>query len=106
MPVARESSSRLSLSPPIGAKVSEEEFERAADQAEQALGLDGQPRAIVFHEKEGRRHAHVVWSRIDPATMTAINLPHFKRKLTALSRELYLENNWTLPDGLRAGGGN
>ena len=29
------------------------------------LGLDDQPRAIVFHEKDGRRHAHVVWSRID-----------------------------------------
>ena len=95
----------LSLNPPQGAEVGEAVFERAADQAERTLGLDGQPRAIVFHEKEGRRHAHVVWSRIDSATMRAINLPHYKRKLTALSRELFLENEWTLPDGLRAGGG-
>lgn len=95
----------LSMSPPKGVALGEEGFERAADQAEKALGLDGQPRAIVFHEKEGRLHAHVVWSRIDAATMTAVNLPHFKRKLTALSRELYLEHGWSLPEGLRQGGG-
>ncbi len=65
------------------------------------MGLSGQPRAIVFHEKEGRRHAHVVWSRIDYKSMTAINLPHYKRKLNSLSKELYLEHGWELPDGLR-----
>lgn len=95
----------LSLNPPQSEKVSEAEFERAADVAERALGLEGQPRAIVFHEKEGRRHAHVVWSRIDPETMRAINLPHYKRRLSEVSRELYLENGWALPDGLRHDGG-
>lgn len=94
----------LSLNPPV-AEVSEAAFERAADAAERALDLEGQPRAIVFHEKEGRRHAHVVWSRIDADTMRAVNMAHFKRKLTALSKELFLENEWTLPDGLRAGHG-
>ncbi|MFM9977232.1 MAG: relaxase/mobilization nuclease domain-containing protein [Sphingomonadaceae bacterium] len=95
----------LSLNPPKGVSASEADFERAADEAEKRLGLEGQPRAIVIHEKEGRRHAHVVWSRIDADTMRAINLPHFKNKLTALSRELYLEHGWTLPDGLRSHGG-
>lgn len=95
----------LSLNPPKGAAVGEAAFERAADEAERALGLDGQPRAFVFHEKEGRMHAHVVWSRIDAATMRAVNLPHFKWKLTALSRELFLEHGWTLPEGLRRNGG-
>lgn len=95
----------LSLNPPKDAEVGEADFERAADAAERVLGLVCQPRALVFHEKEGRLHAHVVWSRIDAETMTAINLPHFKRKLTALSRDLYLENGWKLPDGLRPDGG-
>lgn len=95
----------LSMNPPKGAEVSEGIFEKAADQAEHALGLDDQPRAIIFHEKEGRRHAHVVWSRIDAETMRAINLPHFKRRLNEVSRELFLENGWTLPDGLRRDGG-
>jgi Relaxase/Mobilisation nuclease domain len=95
----------LSLNPPKNETVGEAAFERAADQAERALGLDGQPRAIVFHEKEGRLHAHVVWSRISASTMRAVNLPHFKRKLTALSKELFLEHGWTLPEGLRRDGG-
>jgi hypothetical protein len=94
----------LSLNPPKGFEVSEEDFGRAADRAEQALGLEGQPRAIVYHEKEGRRHAHVVWSRIDAQDMRAINLAHFKNKLTALSRDLYIDHGWQLPDGLRPDG--
>jgi hypothetical protein len=91
----------LSFNPPKGAAVSEAAFERAVEEAERRLGLEGQPRAIVFHEKEGRRHAHAVWSRIDAEAMRAINLPFFKRRLNALSRELYLEHGWRLPDGLR-----
>jgi hypothetical protein len=95
----------LSLNPPQDAVASEMDFERAADEAEERLGLAGQPRAIILHEKEGRRHAHVVWSRIDAEKMRAVNLAHFKNKLTALSRELYLEHGWPLPDGLRQNGG-
>jgi hypothetical protein len=94
----------LSLNPPKGAEVSAADFEHAADEAEKALGLEGQPRAMVFHEKEGRRHAHVVWSRIDAGQMRAINMAHFKNKLTALSRDLYLDHGWQLPDGLRPDG--
>ncbi len=91
----------LSLNPPADASVSEAEFEAVIAQAEERLVLKGQPRAVVFHEKNGRRHAHVVWSRIDAIEMKAINLPHFKRKLTALSREIYLEYGWEMPDGFR-----
>lgn len=46
-----------------------------------------------------------MWSRIDAETLTAINLLHFKRRLTALSKELYLDHGWELPEGLRAYGG-
>ncbi|MBO6816376.1 MAG: relaxase [Rhizobiaceae bacterium] len=95
----------LSLSPPKDADVGEQAFIDAIDKAEQALGLDDQPRAIVIHEKEGRRHAHAVWSRIDGKEMKAINLPHFKNRLMGLSRELYLEHGWDMPDGLRRDGG-
>lgn len=90
----------LSLNPPEKESVSIEVFEAAVEMAEQRLGLDGQPRAIVFHEKEGRRHAHAVWSRIDADTMTARNLPFYKQRLTELSRELYLEHGWDMPRGL------
>jgi len=89
----------LSLNPPASANVSIEAFERAIDDAERQLGLSGQPRAVVFHEKNGRRHAHCVWSRINVAEMKAINLPHYKRRLCDISQELYQQNNWDMPAG-------
>lgn len=91
----------LSLSPPKSANVSVTEFEGTIAEIEKRLGLAGQARAIVFHEKNGRRHAHCVWSRIDVATMKAINLSHYKRKLISMSRELYIEHDWEMPAGLK-----
>ena len=90
----------LSLNPPKNAQVSTEAFERAIDQAEIKLGLDGQPRAVVFHDKEGRRHAHAVWSRIKADEMKAVQLSHSRNKLMEVSRELYLEHGWRMPDGM------
>lgn len=90
----------VSLNPPSTEVVDVDVFEQAIAQIEEKNGLAGQPRAIVFHEKEGRRHAHVVWSRIDVRTMTARNLPHFKLKLRDISRALFFEQGWTMPKGL------
>lgn len=94
----------LSFSPPENARVSEAEFVKVIDEAEKRLGLDGQPRVVVFHEKEGRVHAHGVWSRIDATTMTAVPLPFFKNKLVALSRDLYLDHGWDMPRGIAQAG--
>lgn len=97
----------LSLSPPEDARVPVKDFENAIEKIEERLGLTGLPRAIVFHEKEGRRHVHCVWSRIDAETMTARQLSFFKTKLTGISRELYLEHGWKMPAGIeRAGARN
>jgi transketolase len=90
----------LSLNPPETETVPVDVFNDAIDRIEQKLGLASQPRAIVFHEKEGRRHAHCVWSRIDVEEMKAINLPHYKLKLRDISRELFLEYQWKMPRGL------
>lgn len=90
----------LSLSPPPSERVPIEVFESAIDEAEERLGLKDQPRVVIFHEKEGRRHAHCVWSRIDPDKMTAINLPFYKNRLHELSKEIYLEQRWQMPRGL------
>lgn len=92
----------LSLNPPPGEAVAVETFEAAIAAAERKLGLTGQPRAIVFHEKNGRRHAHCVWSRIDAAAMRAINLPHYKRKLCDISQDIYLVQDWEMPEGFKA----
>jgi len=89
----------LSLNPPPEEEVPIEVFEAAIEQIEKKLGLENQPRAVVFHEKEGRRHAHAVWSRIDTAEMKAINLPHYKLKLKDVAKEMYLEHGWKMPHG-------
>ncbi|MDF1721966.1 MAG: relaxase/mobilization nuclease domain-containing protein [Minwuia sp.] len=90
----------ISLNPPKSENVSIETFEETVDRIENEMGLAGHPRILIFHEKEARRHAHAVWSRIDAETMTAKNLPFFKNRLRDISRDLYLENDWTLPRGL------
>lgn len=90
----------MSFNPPPGREVSTEDFERAVAQAEEALGLSGQPRAMVFHEKEARRHLHAVWSRIDGENMKAIQLSHSKMRMREVSRELFIEHGWTMPRGL------
>jgi len=93
----------VSINPPAegSAQLTDKGFRAAAHRIELANGLQGQPRAIVIHEKDGRRHAHIVWSRIDAQTMTAKNLAHFKRKLMGVSRELFLEHGFDLPDGFK-----
>ena len=89
----------VSLSPPQHESVQIEVFEKAIKDIEERLNLQGQPRAIVFHEKEGRRHCHAVWSRIDAETMKAKELPFFKKKLQEISKQLFLENGWGIPKG-------
>ena len=89
-----------SLSPPETACVTNTVFESTADLIEQRLGLEGHSRALIAHEKNGRRHVHAVWLRINPDTMTAANLPYFKIKLREISRQLYIDHDWSMPLGL------
>ena len=89
----------LSLNPPDDVDVPIDVFEDAIAQIEHKLGLLDQPRIIVFHEKKGRRHCHVIWSRIKHETMTALNLSFFKYKLMDISKALFIKHNWKLPKG-------
>lgn len=91
----------VSFNPPQDAEVKQFQYDAAFAKLEEKLGLTDQPRVVVFHEKEGRRHCHVVWSRIDVDNMRAINMSHFKNKCTEVSRELYLDNGWAMPQGLQ-----
>ena len=77
----------LSLSPPQDKNVPDQEFEKALKKVEEKLGLAGQPRVVVFHEKKGRRHAHCVWSRIDIDKMKAIN-PKIAHQGQRISRHM------------------
>ncbi len=89
----------VSMNPPLDEDAPPEYFENAMASIEKEMELKNQPRIVVFHEKEGRRHAHCVWSRIDLLEMKAINLPFYKNKLNEISKQLYLKHGWELPKG-------
>jgi hypothetical protein len=54
-------------------RLTDEQRTYAIDKLEASLGLTGQARVVVVHEKEGREHCHIVWSRIDLDRMAAIS---------------------------------
>jgi len=64
-----------------------------ANRIEARLGLKDQPRAIAFHIKDGYKHMHVAYSRIDPH-LKAIPMPFFVDRMMPVSREL--EREWGL----------
>ena len=95
----------LSLNPPDYADVPIGDFEAAIEEIERKLSLVDQPRIIVFHEKNGRRHCHVVWSRLMYSAhthhMISIRMSHFKLKLMEVSRLLFLKYGWKMPEGMK-----
>jgi hypothetical protein len=76
---------------PKGEELTREQWAHVADRIEKQLGFDDQPRAIVFHQKDGHRHMHLAWSRIDAETMHAIDPGLYKRKLKEICRKLEKE---------------
>lgn len=72
-------------------RLTDEQRNWAIDRLEEALGLTGQPRVVVIHEKEGREHCHIVWSRVDLDRMAAISDSHNYRKHEEVARALERE---------------
>lgn len=90
-----------SFNPPEGVTFTDEQFIETINRAEKKLKLTNQPRVIVTHEKEGRKHAHCVWSRIDTDKMKAIPMDFDRDRLNELSRDLFIEHGWDMPDGFK-----
>ncbi len=90
----------LSINPP--SPLDRDQYFECIQAIETSLGLTDQPRAVVFHEKHGREHCHVVWSRIDVDQMKAIQLSHDHSKLMDLACELAHKYGLELPPGLKA----
>lgn len=72
-------------------RLTDEQRMQAIDKLEAALGLTGQARVVVVHEKEGREHCHIVWSRIDLDRMAAISDSNNYRKHEEVARALERE---------------
>ncbi|RYE51813.1 MAG: hypothetical protein EOP21_00385 [Hyphomicrobiales bacterium] len=74
-----------------------EQWEQAADILERQLEFEGQPRFIVEHEKDGRTHRHIVWSRVcieqdadnpEEVRLRAISDSHNFRRHELAAREM------------------
>jgi hypothetical protein len=79
-----------------------DQWSRCVDVLEEELGLAGQPRAVVLHEKHGRQHIHVVWARTDIDTMTLRSDSHNYQAHERASQRLELEFGHDLVPGKHA----
>lgn len=90
------------LNPPAGHTGTEAEFRQAMGLVEAGYpGLENQPRSFVIHEKNGERHAHVWWSRIDTEKCKAVHIPHMRLRLQDISRAMYAAMGIEAPAGFR-----
>lgn len=101
----------LSINPdPQQREWTKNEWTRAIDHTEERLGLTGQPRAMIFHEKVGesdgnlRKHCHVVWSRISTTDnkLRAISDSHDRYKLRDAAKELTREFSLRIKRGRKS----
>lgn len=53
------------INPARDEQMTPEQWKHSVDEMEKRLGFTGQPRVVVYHEKKGRAHLHVVWQRVD-----------------------------------------
>jgi hypothetical protein len=85
--------------------ISREQYLDLIGRTERSLKLIDQPRAVVFHVKEGREHCHVVWSRIDTSgeRIRSVQIAHDRLKLRAVVLAFAREHNLKLPPGMRQG---
>jgi hypothetical protein len=72
-------------------RLTPEQRAQSIDRLEEALGLSGQPRVVVIHEKFGREHCHIIWSRTDLEHGRAIRMDHNYRTHEIVARELERE---------------
>lgn len=90
----------LSINPdPRQGPLTRDQYMDYIARTEESLGLTNQPRAIVFHEKYGREHCHVVWSRIDAVHAKAVHLAFDHEKLMRVTRAFARDHGLRLPPG-------
>jgi hypothetical protein len=105
------------VNPPESASLTRDQFAQAFDKIEADFGLADHPRAIVFHEKNGREHAHVVYGRMGMSLtyetgpkagqerpepiLKAKQLSHFKTRLRGISQALHQQLGIEMPAGLK-----
>ena len=89
----------LSVNPDPKQPLTREQYLDYVSRVEDRLGLSEQPRAIVFHQKYGREHCHVVWSRIDAESGKAVHIGFDRRSLMMVTKEFARDHGLDLPEG-------
>lgn len=90
----------MSINPdPAQGPLTRDQYKDYIRRTEEVLGLESQPRAVVFHIKDGREHCHVVWSRIDADNQKAVHLAFDRDKLMRVTRAFARDHGLTLPAG-------
>lgn len=90
----------LSINPdPRQGPLTRDQYMDYIARTEEVLGLTDQPRAIVYHQKYGREHCHVVWSRIDSISGKAVHLAFDHEKLMRVTRAFARDYGLRLPPG-------
>lgn len=78
----------LALNPNDKDHLTEADWQYALAKAEEALGLEGHPRAVVSHTYKGKEHLHAVYSRVIIEEAKCAELSHSNRKLCQAAREV------------------
>ena len=81
------------INPREDEQLSAEQWQIAANTLEEYLGLKNHARFMVEHQKLGRTHRHVIWSRIDIRRMVAVAMTDDYEKHQAVARKLEEEFN-------------
>ncbi|PZQ75291.1 MAG: relaxase [Sphingomonas sp.] len=90
----------MSINPdPAQGELTREQYFDYIARVEEALGLSDQPRAVVFHTKQGREHCHVVWSRIDAEHQKAVHIGFDRLALMQVTRDFARRHFLDLPAG-------
>jgi hypothetical protein len=79
------------INPTENEQLTREQWSISVDTLERHLLLAGHPRFVVEHQKKGRTHRHVIWSRIDVRTMRAAVMADNYAKHEAAARQLEAE---------------
>jgi Relaxase/Mobilisation nuclease domain len=80
-----------SINVPDDEQLTPQQWAQSVDRLEKHLGLQGHARAVVMHEKQGREHVHVVWSRIDTERHRAVRDSHNYTRHEEVARDLERE---------------
>ncbi len=97
----------MSINPdPAQGELSRKQYRDYIARVEEKLGLEDQPRAVVFHIKEDREHCHVIWSRIDTDNEKAVHMAFDRDKLMMVTREFAKDHNLELPAGYHSNDGS